>query len=353
MRKLILLTIILGHCLTVNAFADTQALDVYGGFDEEFNYWYLLDYDGNYLEDGDCVCAYWVGPNGVVNGIDVFDPPEPLDDDVKLVCGTIEYGIFFINVSTFQSGSVNHPQVGENIYAVIFDAPCDELGPDNYYGMSQLHLVENVQGEVFYCLFPNDPDSGYTDTPLPVELVSFTATGRDGEVLLEWVTASEQEAFGFHIHRDGHRITGEIIPAAGNSTVENTYTYIDTQVENGVTYAYNLIAVDIDGVENMVNENPVLVTPSITVPQTFSLYQNYPNPFNPKTEIRYDLAEEAPVSLKIYNVLGSEVVTLVDAFQKAGAYSVSWSAQETASGIYFCSLTAGEFKAVKKMVYLK
>ena len=103
----------------------------------------------------------------------------------------------------------------------------------------------------------------------------------------------------------------------------------------------------------MANESPVLATPTVSVPQTFALYQNYPNPFNPITEIRYDLAREAPVSLKIYNILGAEVATLVDVSQKAGAYTVHWNVQDLASGIYFCSLTAGDFKAVKKMVYLR
>jgi len=355
MRKLVLLTVFMGLFVATSAIASPWPCDCIGGYNPYTTptFWYLLDYFGSPLDDGDCVCSYWVGPDGTIDGVDTSNAPEALDDDVKLICSTVEYGGFYFSTTTYQAGSDNHPEAGELIYCVIYDGPCASLDAANYYGLSDTHEVANYLGELAYFSFPGDPGGGYTDTPLPVELVSFTATGRDGEVLLEWVTASEQDALGFHVERNHERITQEIIPAAGNSTIENTYTYVDTQLENGVTYAYDLIAIDIDGVERMANENSVLATPAASVPQTFALYQNYPNPFNPVTEIRYDLAEEAPVSLKIYNILGAEVATMVDVTQQAGAYTVRWNAQDMASGIYFCSLNAGDFKAVRKMVYLK
>jgi hypothetical protein len=90
-----------------------------------------------------------------------------------------------------------------------------------------------------------------------------------------------------------------------------------------------------------------------TVPSGYALHQNYPNPFNPVTEIRYDLAQEGPVSLRIYNVRGAQVATLVDAPQRAGAYAVCWDARDVASGVYFCRLQAGEFGKTVKMVLLR
>jgi hypothetical protein len=293
----------------------------------------------------------------VIDGIDVLNPPEALTDDVKLNCSEIGYGGFYFSVTTWGLDATGnpegHPAIGEFIYIVIYDAACDALTDENYFGVSNTYAVQNFLGEIGYFLFPGDPGGGYTDQPLPVELVSFTATGRDSEVLLEWTTASETNALGFYIERDDSRINGELITAAGNSTIENTYSYVDRGLENGTTYSYDLIAVDIDGVEQIVNESPVQATPMVSVPVEFALHQNYPNPFNPVTEIRYDLAGEAPVSVKIYNILGAEVATLVDAFQPAGTYTVRWNAREMASGIYFCSLTAGDFKDVNKMVYLK
>ena len=89
------------------------------------------------------------------------------------------------------------------------------------------------------------------------------------------------------------------------------------------------------------------------LPNEFSLYQNYPNPFNPVTIIRYDLPSQAKVTLKIYNILGQEVETLVDAVQEAGAKSVSWNAGRLASGIYFYRISTGISTSVKKMLLIR
>jgi hypothetical protein len=353
---MVVFTVLLGLLFAPHAGASPWPCDCVGGYNPYTTptFWYLLDFFGNVLEDGDCVCTYWVGPDLEVDGVDPNNAPEPLDDDTKEICGFIEYGVFFYSVTTWGVGE-GHPALGEDIYCIIYDAPCDSLTSENYYGLStNTYTVQNYLGEQAFFLFPGDPGYGYTDTQLPVELVSFTATGRDGEVLLEWTTASEVNALGFHIERDDQRVTNEHIPAVGNSTVENTYIYIDKGLENGRSYSYNLIAIDIDGVEQVANNAPVVATPMPTVPREFALYQNYPNPFNPVTEINYDLAQPVSVTLKIYNILGAEVATLLDDVpQEAGTYTMRWNAQDMASGVYFCSLDAGKFKAVKKMVFLK
>jgi Secretion system C-terminal sorting domain/Fibronectin type III domain len=89
------------------------------------------------------------------------------------------------------------------------------------------------------------------------------------------------------------------------------------------------------------------------IPTQFSLEQNYPNPFNPSTKITYSIAEESQVSLKIYDVMGGEVVELVSEKQSPGSYNVEFDAGSLSSGTYFYKLTAGEFTSVKKMVLLK
>jgi len=89
------------------------------------------------------------------------------------------------------------------------------------------------------------------------------------------------------------------------------------------------------------------------VPASFSLSQNYPNPFNPTTTIRYTIAEPSNVSLKIYNILGQEVVTLVDQRQATGSYVATFNAARLASGVYFYRLNAGSFNQVRKMLLLK
>lgn len=95
-----------------------------------------------------------------------------------------------------------------------------------------------------------------------------------------------------------------------------------------------------------------------TIPVTFKLEQNFPNPFNPETSIKYQLAGQREVSLKVYNLLGQEVVTLVNLKQDAGVYRVTWNGtnrfgQKVASGVYLFNLKAGDFQMTRKMVMMK
>jgi hypothetical protein len=83
------------------------------------------------------------------------------------------------------------------------------------------------------------------------------------------------------------------------------------------------------------------------------LFQNYPNPFNPNTLIKYSLKESGFVSLKVYDILGNEVETLVNQSQMAGNYSIVFDGKSLPSGIYISKLIAGKFKEIKKMILLK
>lgn len=85
----------------------------------------------------------------------------------------------------------------------------------------------------------------------------------------------------------------------------------------------------------------------------YKLYQNFPNPFNPVTIIQYDIPKESFVSLKVYDILGQEVATLVNGIQKAGSHSVNFNASNLNSGIYFYRLVTGEFCATKKIILMK
>ena len=83
---------------------------------------------------------------------------------------------------------------------------------------------------------------------------------------------------------------------------------------------------------------------------TYQLAQNYPNPFNPKTDIRYELAENGYVTLKVYDLLGREIATLVNEFQEAGTYVATWDASNVSSGMYYYRLVSGGFSDVKKIM---
>ncbi|RJP64835.1 MAG: T9SS C-terminal target domain-containing protein [Ignavibacteriales bacterium] len=90
-----------------------------------------------------------------------------------------------------------------------------------------------------------------------------------------------------------------------------------------------------------------------SLPNEFFLSQNYPNPFNPSTTIRYSIPELSNVSIKVYDVLGREVATLVDEEKPAGNYQVQFNAENLKSGIYFYTLKAREFSQTKKLTLLK
>ncbi|MEP0862573.1 MAG: T9SS type A sorting domain-containing protein, partial [Ignavibacterium sp.] len=90
-----------------------------------------------------------------------------------------------------------------------------------------------------------------------------------------------------------------------------------------------------------------------TIPKEFALSQNYPNPFNPTTVISWQSPVASHQTLKVYDILGNEVVTLVDEHREAGRYKVEFDASSLASGVYIYKLTAGSFVSSKKMMVVK
>jgi len=99
--------------------------------------------------------------------------------------------------------------------------------------------------------------------------------------------------------------------------------------------------------------SPVSVKDYFSLPLAFSLYQNYPNPFNPSTTFRYSIPAQSGVMIKVYDILGNEVTTLMDEEKLAGTYEITWYAENLPSGVYFYQLRAGSFVETKKMILLK
>ncbi|MDZ7358576.1 MAG: T9SS type A sorting domain-containing protein, partial [candidate division KSB1 bacterium] len=89
------------------------------------------------------------------------------------------------------------------------------------------------------------------------------------------------------------------------------------------------------------------------IPQSFQLKQNFPNPFNAATQIKFDLPQAGWTELKIYNLLGDEVKTILSEPMNVGSHVIHFSAGELESGIYYYRLRSGKFSAVKKMVLIK
>ncbi|MBW7841923.1 MAG: T9SS type A sorting domain-containing protein [Ignavibacterium sp.] len=91
----------------------------------------------------------------------------------------------------------------------------------------------------------------------------------------------------------------------------------------------------------------------ISIPTRFSLNQNFPNPFNPVTSIQYAIANKQFVTLKVYDILGKEITTLVNENKEAGNYSVDFNAAELPSGVYIYQLSTADFTQIKKMILTK
>jgi len=124
-------------------------------------------------------------------------------------------------------------------------------------------------------------------------------------------------------------------------------------VQNGVTYEYRISDVDITGRET-IHEQIASATPSRSIaPLDFALYPNYPNPFNPTTTIRYDVKEMGLVSVKVFDLLGREVATLIEGKTSAGSHTVIWDATGLPSGVYLCRMEVERFQETRKMVLLK
>lgn len=97
----------------------------------------------------------------------------------------------------------------------------------------------------------------------------------------------------------------------------------------------------------------VNVKEALGLPEEYSLEQNYPNPFNPTTTINYSIPTQSTVILKVYNMLGSEIETLVNEEQKAGFYEINWYAENNSSGVYFYRISTGSYSDTKKMLLIK
>ncbi|MBK8683490.1 MAG: T9SS type A sorting domain-containing protein [Bacteroidetes bacterium] len=187
---------------------------------------------------------------------------------------------------------------------------------------------------------------------VPVELNNFGAAVNGNSVLLEWSTATETNNAGFSIERksgDGSWVTIGEVAGAGTSTAVIHYSFADKSLGSG-NYYYRLIQKDLDGTTKIYDLlNEVL----IGVPEKFELNQNFPNPFNPTTSISFSLPVSGVVSLKVYNTMGEEVATLVNETREAGSYEIKFDATKITSGIYFYTLTSGEFQMTKKLVLMK
>ncbi|MBN1406485.1 MAG: T9SS type A sorting domain-containing protein [Calditrichaceae bacterium] len=220
------------------------------------------------------------------------------------------------------------------------------------------------------------------DNPLPVDLITFTAIGKNGSVLLKWETSSEIENQGFEIYRaisengvydllasyDNHAE----LESKGSSSRGYKYFYADNDIMPGQTYYYKLVDVDYNGYRT--EHGPVLAIFSeanleqvadAQLNDNFRLSQNYPNPFNPQTTIEFTLPENLfdnpqMVTLSVYNIQGKLVKNLLHSIVSSGQYKIFWNGsdangRELASGIYIYQLRVPDLNISqsRRMMFLK
>ena len=231
--------------------------------------------------------------------------------------------------------------------------------------------------EFFYLFGDNDGDDGVIDIAevamwdyaltadeiasfgtvggvLPVELTSFTAAQSNGNVILNWETATEINNNGFEIERSSQNETWRrvgFVSGFGTTSEKHAYSFVDKNSGAG-KYLYRFQQNDY----NRSFEYSDVVEISVS-PEEFTLYNNYPNPFNPSTNIVYGLPTDAFVTLRIYNSVGEQVVELINEYQPAGLYTQTFNAssqnRSLPSGIYFAELIANGNAQRIKMLLLK
>jgi hypothetical protein len=327
--------------------ADVTFVDIDGDGDQDC---FIGDYYGDilyYKNTGNSSSATFTaqtGGNNPFNGVSVFNYSRlrfvDIDGDGDQDCfigvndGTIDY---FRNTGNSTSATFVE-QTGD-------DNPFDDV---DVGGRASPAFV-NIDG----------------DASLPVELTSFhVLSTRSDAIILQWVTESEINNLGFILDRRvpgtewteiATYITHPELQGQGSVTHQTIYSYTDNTVLSAETYDYRLADVDYDGNKVYHSMTVMGVSPNDVVPETFTLYPAYPNPFNPVTTIRFDIPEGAAnlLSLRIFDINGGLVETLMDGQREPGIYTVQWDGSDQPSGVYFVKIESSGFVQTKKMVLLK
>ncbi len=195
------------------------------------------------------------------------------------------------------------------------------------------------------------------------EMTNFELTDPDGDKIYEGTLTVRAPGFNAFQYRYGFQRTADKsfkLEAAGFGKNAYRVRFIPQSASRVFTQPYTApldVWTDKEDKTGQVESTPQGLANirdlDLGIPVTYTLEQNYPNPFNPTTTIKFALPKDELVSLRIYNVLGQEVATLVNKELKAGSYAFDFNASKLSSGIYFYRIEAGSFNVTKKMLLLK
>jgi|GEM_PF-1221441 len=195
-------------------------------------------------------------------------------------------------------------------------------------------------------------------TQIPVELISFHAAQVGGDVQLRWRTARESNNRGWFIqrrHPGGEWSEIGFVDGYGTTNEQQIYEFTDRQVSMDETYDYRLRQVDFDGTEDLSSVARVF---TMATPMTTRLLPNYPNPFNPSTTIAVELAQDGPMSVAVYDMLGRQVRMLAEGVHDAGMHVFEWDGTDengnpVQSGIYFTRMSTPDHSETIQMQMTK
>jgi len=221
---------------------------------------------------------------------------------------------------------------------------------------NQLFNIQ-INGEPISIVFdPNNWILKTHSTIVPVELTSFSAKLLNDKVALKWSTATEINNLGFEVQRKFDKsdwIMIGFVAGQETTTKRTNYFYEDDILEfRQAKLFYRLKQIDFNGNFYYSNEVEVIIHPD-----EYSLDQNYPNPFNPNTTIKFSVGKAGFTTLKLYNVIGKEVATLVNGELEAGPHEVNLDASSIVgglpSGAYFYTIISDSYTKTMKMLLLK
>jgi Secretion system C-terminal sorting domain len=247
----------------------------------------------------------------------------------------------FLNVH-FNDGSLQNSSL-TSLSKISFNEGGDSI---KYY-LPDVVITSGIQNITQKLTFEDIGQGG----TLPVELVSFSAGVNQNKVTLVWRTATEVDNYGFDIERMSSSSAWNkigFVNGYGNSNSPRSYSFIDMP-KDGSKFHYRLKQIDKNG--NSVYS--IVVDVAIGIPAAFELKQNYPNPFNPSTKIVFNLPADGIVTLRVFDIMGKEVATLVNENKKAGSYEVTLDGSRLTSGVYFCKMSAKNFTSSIKMLFIK
>jgi C1A family cysteine protease len=365
----------------------------------QYDHIYYHDYHGWRATKEDCAegfNAFTAGSDELLKAVSFFTAADSVDYTIKIY-DTFTSGqlqdeltsqIGYAMLTGFHTVYINSPitlEEGNDFYVYLYlsrgGQPFDRTSevPVLLVENSYLTIVNSTSNpnESFYWDGAQWQDMYYYEDPpwpaetanlcikaltvdddyIPVELTSFSAISEGASIRLDWVTATETNNLQFEIYRrtiNEERIGEWLLvgyrEGKGTTIRSQHYSYIDNiSGINAYAIEYRLKQVDFDGSYSFSE----VIRVGNLAPAEFGLEQNYPNPFNPSTEIKFSIPQTTKVTLKVFDIMGREVVTLIDEQLEAGKHALVFSAANLSSGVYYYTIITENFIQTKKMILVK